>query len=148
MNVDEHGSPALSGTSVAATKGAGFTPRRRWAVVNMDSQYHKTVLVTRWRWYAGWWAASLRIFDGDDMRIVRTTDQHRAPTSARTAAATGAAAVTSRRRWAVVNLDSQYHKTVLVTRWRWYAGWWAASLRIFDGDDMRIVRTGPTTSSR
>ena len=53
----------------------------------------------------------------------------------------GAAAVTSRRSWAVVNMDSQHRNTVLVTRWRWYAAWWAGWLRIFDGNDMKIVRT-------
>ncbi len=72
MNVDEHGRAAAVSIPAAGTRAARFRSRRSWAVVNMDSQYHKTVLVTRWRWYAGWWAASLRIFDGDDMRIVRT----------------------------------------------------------------------------
>lgn len=50
----------------------------------------------------------------------------------------------SRRGWAVVDEDHQ--KTVLVTRWRWYATWWAACLRIYDGADMKIARTGQTPS--
>ena len=62
--------------------------------------------------------------------------------------ADGAATATSRRSWAVVNKDSQFQETVLVTRWRWYAGWWAASLRIFDGNDMKIVRIRETGSSQ
>ena len=46
---------------------------RTWAVVNRDSPNQNPVLVTRWRWYAGWWAAWLRISDGNDMKIVRST---------------------------------------------------------------------------
>ncbi len=67
VKVDEHGAACADSTAAVVTS------RRSWAVVNMDSEYQKTVLVTRWRWYAAWWAASLRVFDGDDMRIVRTS---------------------------------------------------------------------------
>ena len=55
---------------------------------------------------------------------------------------TGAAAVMSRKSWAVVDVDRQ--KTVLVTQWRWYATWWAAWLRIYDGADLKIARAGET----
>ena len=52
-----------------------------------------------------------------------------------------AATAKTHTTWIVVNLDRQYQQTVLVTRWRWYAAWWALSLRLFDGDDLKIVRT-------
>ena len=43
---------------------------RSWSVMDMDSR--KTLLVTRWRWYATWWAASLRIYDGKNIKIAHT----------------------------------------------------------------------------
>ncbi len=49
----------------------------------------------------------------------------------------------SRRSWTVVDVDTQ--RTLLVSRWRWYATWWAAWLRIYDGADTKIAREGRTS---
>jgi hypothetical protein len=72
MDVNEHGAATAGSTAAVVTGAATVASRRSWSVVNMDSRNQTAVLVTRWRWYAGWWAACLRIFDGDDMKIVRT----------------------------------------------------------------------------
>lgn len=72
MDVEADVATASGHTDVAGPAAAAPQSRRGWAVVNLDSPYQSTVLVTRWRWYATWWAASLRIFDGDDLKIMRT----------------------------------------------------------------------------